>query len=301
MPRCEKCQVRFPNSIKLDGKRRNLQNRKYCLDCSPFGKHNTKNFASVIKTLQLCRVCGRNYQGGKGKYSQICPSCRVTQIRQKNKKQAVALMGGKCIICGYDKCIASLTFHHIKPDEKELEISSSSIAWSRIEEELKKCILVCNRCHVEIHRGLISIPLKDGTESIDRRETNNRLISLLVFDSADSRDRWHKIPVVLRKLINNGDGSYSCQFAQETCLYCNKLLTARSQDTYCSQQCFRLASRKVKRPSQEDLAKMIWEKPTSQIAKDFGVSGKAIEKWCKTYGIEKPPRGYWAKKQYGKL
>lgn len=40
---------------------------------------------------------------------------------------------------------------------------------------------------------------------------------------------------------------------------------------------------------------MIWEKPTTHIAKDFGVSGKAIEKWCKTYGISKPPRGYWNK------
>lgn len=54
--------------------------------------------------------------------------------------------------------------------------------------------------------------------------------------------------------------------------------------------------RKVERPSKEKLAEMIWTKPTTQIAKDFGVSGKAIEKWCRAYGIEKPPRGYWAKK-----
>jgi hypothetical protein len=45
----------------------------------------------------------------------------------------------------------------------------------------------------------------------------------------------------------------------------------------------------------------VWEKPTTQIAKDFGVSDKAIEKWCKTYGIEKPARGYWVKKACTKL
>ncbi len=56
-----------------------------------------------------------------------------------------------------------------------------------------------------------------------------------------------------------------------------------------------IKARKVERPSQEALAKMIWEKPTTHIAKDFGVSGKAIEKWCKSYGIPKPPRGYWNK------
>ena len=31
-------------------------------------------------------------------------------------------------------------------------------------------------------------------------------------------------------------------------------------------------------------------------AKELGVSGKAVEKWCKAYGIEKPSRGYCTKK-----
>lgn len=53
--------------------------------------------------------------------------------------------------------------------------------------------------------------------------------------------------------------------------------------------------RKVPRPSKEELHKMLWEKPTLQIAKELGVSDKAITKWAKRYGIEKPPRGYWAK------
>ncbi|WP_460203249.1 group I intron-associated PD-(D/E)XK endonuclease [Scytonema sp. NUACC21] len=58
----------------------------------------------------------------------------------------------------------------------------------------------------------------------------------------------------------------------------------------------RIHSRKVPRPTKEELQKLVWEKPTIQIAKDFGLSDKAIEKWCKAYGIEKPPRGYWVKK-----
>jgi len=52
-------------------------------------------------------------------------------------------------------------------------------------------------------------------------------------------------------------------------------------------------SRKVIRPSKEELEKLLWEKPTTQIAEQFGVSDKAIEKWSKNYGINKPPRGYW--------
>lgn len=63
----------------------------------------------------------------------------------------------------------------------------------------------------------------------------------------------------------------------------------------------RIHTRKVERPFKEELEKLVWEKPTAQIARELGVSDKAVEKWCKAYGIEKPPRGYWVKKACGKL
>jgi Zn finger protein HypA/HybF involved in hydrogenase expression len=59
--------------------------------------------------------------------------------------------------------------------------------------------------------------------------------------------------------------------------------------------------RKVVRPTKEEFSKMLWEIPSTEIAKRYGVSSKAIEKWAKSYNLEKPPRGYWAKKKFGKL
>jgi hypothetical protein len=56
---------------------------------------------------------------------------------------------------------------------------------------------------------------------------------------------------------------------------------------------------KIVWPSAAALEKLIWEKPTSQVAKDLGVSDKAVEKHCKKLGLKKPPRGYWAKIQAG--
>jgi Zn finger protein HypA/HybF involved in hydrogenase expression len=47
--------------------------------------------------------------------------------------------------------------------------------------------------------------------------------------------------------------------------------------------------------SKEDLLELVWKIPTSQIAKQFNVSDKAIEKRCKLLGINKPSRGYWRK------
>lgn len=55
-------------------------------------------------------------------------------------------------------------------------------------------------------------------------------------------------------------------------------------------------SRKIVWPSKEELEKLIWEMPTTHVAKKFGVSDVAVGKWCNSYGIVKPPRGYWKKK-----
>lgn len=89
---------------------------------------------------------------------------------------------------------------------------------------------------------------------------------------------------------------------RQTATYGNKRqqLETKKYSSHPNKKVPHLKARKVERPSKDELAKMIWEKPTTHIAKDFGVSGKAIEKWCKAYGIEKPSRGYWAKKNQSK-
>lgn len=56
-----------------------------------------------------------------------------------------------------------------------------------------------------------------------------------------------------------------------------------------------LHPKKIEWPSVEDMQKLVWEKPTSQLSKDLGVSDVAIGKFCKKHNINKPPRGYWAK------
>ena len=37
----------------------------------------------------------------------------------KYKLKAVEYLGGKCALCGYSKCLASLDFHHINPLTKD--------------------------------------------------------------------------------------------------------------------------------------------------------------------------------------
>jgi len=45
----------------------------------------------------------------------------------------------------------------------------------------------------------------------------------------------------------------------------------------------------------EELRQLVWDIPTTHIARLYYVSVKAIEKRCKALGISKPPRGYWTR------
>ena len=79
---------------------------------------------------------------------------RVKDIRHRKKEALVEYKGGKCQICGYNRCIQALDFHHLNPAEKDFRLSSSSKSLDELKKEADKCILVCSNCHREIHAGL---------------------------------------------------------------------------------------------------------------------------------------------------
>jgi hypothetical protein len=163
VPLCTKCNGNFPSSITIDGKRRNLSNRKYCLECSPFGEHNTKRLdVDEAKGDRecTCTVCGKLYihRPGSGTGPTICWSCRTKQRRIKLKNQAVEYKGSRCLLCGYSKCIDALVFHHIVPEEKEFGIANKyCLSWESLKKEIDKCALLCANCHSEVHAGIAQI------------------------------------------------------------------------------------------------------------------------------------------------
>lgn len=85
----------------------------------------------------------------------------VKKRRKKLREMARALHGNKCVICGYSKSQRALSFHHIDPKKKNFDLSSRGLtrSWKRIEMEIKKCVLVCANCHMEIHDGITQLPV----------------------------------------------------------------------------------------------------------------------------------------------
>lgn len=110
-----------------------------------------------------CKCHGlTNYVYVKSEDKYRCVKCRsaaVQKRRDKMKQILVEYKGGECEICGYNKCISALEFHHKNPLEKDFGIGAKGYTRSieKNKKEVDKCILVCANCHREIHSGLIEI------------------------------------------------------------------------------------------------------------------------------------------------
>lgn len=88
---------------------------------------------------------------------------KVSERRRKIKEMAVDSKGGKYSICGYNKYIGALEFHHIDPNKKDFGLGMSGMtrSWERVQKELAKCLLVCANCHREIHGGRVKVAKLD--------------------------------------------------------------------------------------------------------------------------------------------
>jgi len=149
---CRKCGSEFKNRVKIKGSIKVLNRRKYCLDCSPFGKRNTKRLHLPQRnknSKKQCTQCGKEFKWNK---NNVCWTCRSYNRRKQNRNKAITHLGAKCGDCGLeDKDV--LTFHHISQDSKYDNLSSLwHRKWSVIEKEINKCKILCANCHMKLHR-----------------------------------------------------------------------------------------------------------------------------------------------------
>jgi hypothetical protein len=113
-----------------------------------------------------CRVCKfpkdvDDFYIVKGFRRKDCKKCHNRTVHEyakkrieRQKKKAVAHLGGKCQKCGYDRCLQALEFNHRDPSLKQFDISQATqaeVKWAVLVEELDKCDLLCANCHRELH------------------------------------------------------------------------------------------------------------------------------------------------------
>lgn len=172
--------------------------------------------------------------------------------RRIYKDHIVNVMGGSCVCCGYNKCNRALHLHHINSEDKNFTISNKNYyAWEKLENELKKCVLVCSNCHMEIEDGIKSSP---NISSFNKE----------IFD------------MYLDEIQNKKIG--------KVCIDCGKPIDYKA--TRCV-SCSNKHRQITDRPTRNELKILIRTTPFTKIGLKYGVSDNAIRKWCENYNLPK--------------
>jgi len=115
--------------------------------------------------LTNCKICNKKLIGKQKMFCSNSCKCKSSNNKFQNykaqqqrgferKASLINKKGGCCEICGYNKNIAALCFHHIDPSNKSFGLDFRSISnrkLSVVKAEAEKCRLLCSNCHMELH------------------------------------------------------------------------------------------------------------------------------------------------------
>lgn len=77
------------------------------------------------------------------------------RIKQKKERVDKIKTDKSCGYCDEDRAVC-LDFHHISDKEEDISrMVNEDYSWERIEDEIKKCEVICSNCHRAKHAGLI--------------------------------------------------------------------------------------------------------------------------------------------------
>jgi transposase len=135
---------------------------RYELKSSPRRKRGVEDGSREM--MSSCRHHGETLFVREGRGYYRCKRCRVeatVRRRHRLKRVLVEEAGGKCILCGYSRCVRALEFHHLDPQLKEFELGYRGCTRSlaSLRAEASKCALLCSNCHAEVEAGITSVPL----------------------------------------------------------------------------------------------------------------------------------------------
>jgi transposase len=113
---------------------------------------------------------------GRGAYR--CLRCRgeaVSRWRRNAKLRLVAEAGGCCQVCGYQRYVGALEFHHLDPSTKSFSLAQNGVtrSYERLRAEARKCALVCANCHAEVEAGIVALPEQSAVPPTANLETRS--------------------------------------------------------------------------------------------------------------------------------
>src|SRR4051812_8908849 len=99
-------------------------------------------------------------RGRDGFRCRLCRTGAVHRRRREVKRVLVEEAGGGCVLCGYDRSLAGLHFHHVDRTAKSFALSRHGVTRSlaAARAEAGKCVLLCSNCPAEVESGAAQLP-----------------------------------------------------------------------------------------------------------------------------------------------
>jgi hypothetical protein len=178
MKKCYRCgeEKEITEFYKDKSRKDGLCNR--CKDCSrELDKSDTKKESDkrwkMNNKEKVSQIRKRHYNKHRDtileKSSEYKKNNRhIVRVHKKNnietlRKKCLEYKGCTCVDCGkvlsYPKDKGKYDFHHTDPTDKKFNISrmtTKEMGWSRIIDELEKCVLLCQSCHRKRHKDFNS-------------------------------------------------------------------------------------------------------------------------------------------------
>jgi hypothetical protein len=145
-----------------------MYHTKVCGTCqeeksvSEFGFKDKQKGKLQYRCKQCQSECSKkHYLSNKDDYRKRARKNNVL-YRERNRQFISEYKSEKgCHFCQESTPIC-LDFHHLDPNEKEINISVMSRGANSIEtimKEIDKCLVICSNCHRKLHAGLIEVSL----------------------------------------------------------------------------------------------------------------------------------------------
>lgn len=123
--------------------------------------------------MSQCIICQHNLSGRQTKFCSAKCKNKDTNNKHQNyqaqqargrdrRKELIMESGGECSMCGYNRNLAALCFHHVDENTKAFQITIRECSNNKIEvlkKEVNKCIVLCHNCHMEHHYPSSALPL----------------------------------------------------------------------------------------------------------------------------------------------
>ena len=143
---------------------------KTCLGCNKtllIDQFSFKNKSKGIRQSR-CKICYNSHNRDYYKSGERLKQIKRVRVNSEQRYQLFKewKSSQSCIVCGEDSS-ECLDLHHVDPSTKEGDISElfSRWSWARIQDEIRKCVVVCSNCHRKIHSGRIQSPVSSVDQS----------------------------------------------------------------------------------------------------------------------------------------